>query len=503
MESPNTEFELVDRKDYNPYEKVALIYYILDDENNYKFLLTVPKGSKIAEPINTTITKSDNSPIIAISRHILQHFQELFTEEILNSIARKEKFIFKRNYQPNYYIGPRLMGNKTFIEYTDKFSNNPIQFDSVKGQILIFYELKTDFNIDFVNEYLNEYEIPFNLCFLQEAELISRNISLSLFNNIEKITGIQNNFSNLIDQIKILTNSTTKPLSTFIKDSIIDESSDVYCIITCLPKNKEMYYSLGYFVFRPLFIGKYRKNGEKWIEYRSELNQFPEHEILQRTKAVILPGSMLHVYNNDEQTVALVSWLKKSIDAYTSVKFLGICYGHQLITTALNGKINLRADKALFTQVEQILVKSEFNNFDYVRKSGINLEKVKTEKTGIDAYTVMQVHSDEVEIKPDRLINFGYSASCSNEINATADGQILTFQGHPEYTPEFYIFRTCLSNYCYSVQTIKKENLCDKYNSEDIKDYLDYASINASEIESKYSLNDNLVYLCHSFLKNV
>ena len=500
MESPYNEFELVDRHDYNPYERVGLIFYSKDDENNNKFLLLVNKGSKTICPISTKITREDNSPIITISRHILQHFQDLFTEENLMRIERKEKVKMEKTYCPSYFVGPRVMGNKTFIEYTDKFSNNPIQFDSVKGQILFFFEMKYEFNVDLVNECMNEQQIPFNFCFLTEREIISRNINLNL--NEIKITEIETNLLNLIDQIKFLTGDKNEPLTQFIKDSELNESSEVYCLITCLPKNKELYYSLGYFMFRPLFLGKYRKNGEKWIEYRSELNQFPDHETLSKAKAVLLPGSLLHVYNNDEQTVSLVNWLRNSLNTYKTVRFLGICYGHQLITTALNGKVNLRAEKSLFLKVEKVLVRKDFNNFHYVKKSGIDLDSIKTENPEINAFTVMQVHSDEVAIKPERLINYGSSESCTNEITATEDGQILTFQGHPEYTPEFYTFRTCLSNFDYSVQKIKKENMYKQYSDEDIDNYFEESKKEASECESKYVLNDKLAYLCHSFLKN-
>jgi len=54
---------------------------------------------------------------------------------------------------------------------------------------------------------------------------------------------------------------------------------------------------------------------------------------------------------------------------------------------------------------------------------------------------VTQAHSDEVVTIPSFMKILASSESCKHEILLSENKRFLTFQGHPEYTPDFYYFR--------------------------------------------------------------
>ncbi len=79
-----------------------------------------------------------------------------------------------------------------------------------------------------------------------------------------------------------------------------------------------------------IFSGLFRKNGEKWFYLNSD-SLFPDHEILIKTKCIIIPGSGLHIYQNPENLGRVREYLITVIQNYPNIKILGICYGHQIM----------------------------------------------------------------------------------------------------------------------------------------------------------------------------
>lgn len=90
-------------------------------------------------------------------------------------------------------------------------------------------------------------------------------------------------------------------------------------------------------------------------------------------------------------------WLREFHVKYTKTKFLGICYGEQLICEALGGKTDMlqkrKEDPKFFVaKVEDIEFSPEFFEHPFVKKLNMEIpSKVK----------MIQVHGDEVVTVPE------------------------------------------------------------------------------------------------------
>lgn len=121
-----------------------------------------------------------------------------------------------------------------------------------------------------------------------------------------------------------------------------------------------------------------------------------------------------------------VPWIKKLqqwiIQANrTNLKLVGICFGHQIIAQALGGLVE-RAQRGWGTGVrESSIVASSAQR--YFPDGRLRL---------------LYNHHDQVTLLPKEATLIATSTFCPNE--SFAIGQhILTFQGHPEYIPEYAV----------------------------------------------------------------
>jgi GMP synthase-like glutamine amidotransferase len=100
-------------------------------------------------------------------------------------------------------------------------------------------------------------------------------------------------------------------------------------------------------------------------------------------------------------------------------KFIGICFGHQMIAEALGGKCQ----------------KSE-------RGWGIGVKKVAViQKKGwmnpmMDSYRLIVSHQDQISILPENSEVLGGNEHCPYSM-ITVGGHFLGIQAHPEFTPDY------------------------------------------------------------------
>jgi GMP synthase-like glutamine amidotransferase len=201
----------------------------------------------------------------------------------------------------------------------------------------------------------------------------------------------------------------------------------------------------------------------------------------------MIPGSDLSVYEDHEFLRKTEIWLKNLIDNYPNVKFLGICFGFQILVQALGGEMNSKDQRVFIRGAESIRISDDFWNIQFVKNS--NVPKV-------DSLVILEAHGDHVVSLPDydlyKFKSYGTSESCKIEMIVSENERIFALQGHPEYHPEFNICRVA-SLFCMMRKIEPTEENKEIVRNDYIKSlYSKHSSINSNEFRR----------ICFSFLKN-
>lgn len=266
------------------------------------------------------------------------------------------------------------------------------------------------------------------------------------------------------------------------------ENDDIYYyyFISCTPPCKSCDCDEeGFFLLFPLYMGLFRRNNEKWINLHAHKGEYPEEHILtsNKCKAIIIPGSPCHIYQNEPHVLKMLKWLKEfyTNPRYNHIKLLGICFGHQIFSHATGGEVICRRERKCVFVIESLNFLPKFWELGFVKNSKV---------IPVKNMNVMQVHLDEVVTIPEFMKKFSFSESCPCEILVSDDERVFTLQGHPEYTPEFYLFRT-LNNFV----SPKSKNLSDDEFEDVLNNFLAATKI-------KGEVNVNIRSICFSFLKS-
>ena len=125
--------------EYTTLKKVHLFFYSKDDKNNYNFILYTKKEEKEEQYSHmfNIITQSDNGSIYSISRFLTKNFSHVFTDEFISKLNKKEKPETKNDYKDLKLY--ELWENEVFLFWLDKLSQNLIQYDEIKEEIIYFF----------------------------------------------------------------------------------------------------------------------------------------------------------------------------------------------------------------------------------------------------------------------------------------------------------------------------------------------------------------------------
>lgn len=433
-------------KMYNKYERVNIIIYSYDENKELQILLCKKKEISSSNTrkenltnqnfsiISTSITNMDSCAAIACCRVMSSEFFGLFSEEIMNKFSQNQEkqhdyeisakdldfFHFDQNNFPLPIPWYRLSDSKSFFYYLNKMLSNVTQYDEFKGEMIYFFPIPF-IEIKKFNENLQKINYPYEFTFINYEKKI--------------LNGKNSDNSDYGIDIKIDDHSLDIFSSFDFKTHILDSQNleDIYIMISCVPYRKD---DLPSGLLFPLFTGLYRKNKEKWLYYTADKNEFPKDEIIKspKCKAIIIPGSASNVYHMETHTVNTIKFIQNFVHnpEFNHVKYLGVCFGHQIFSEALGGKVKPRTQPMVHS-VEEIEIEPSFWDLDFLKENPISERK--------SCYKIKQIHRDDVVDLPQILHNFAKSCSCSNEVFASKDSRILTMQGHPEYTPEFFFFR--------------------------------------------------------------
>ncbi|CAL5328324.1 unnamed protein product [Camellia sinensis] len=148
----------------------------------------------------------------------------------------------------------------------------------------------------------------------------------------------------------------------------------------------------GYF---NVFVAAFGEEGERWDLFRVVEGEFPDMNQLQNYDGFVVSGSPYDAYGNDFWILKLC-FLLQTLDSMRK-KVLGICFGHQVLCSALGGKVGL--------------------------------DEIPP------ALSIIECHQDEVWEVPVGAEVIAFSDKTRVEMFIIGD-HILGIQGHPEYTKD-------------------------------------------------------------------
>lgn len=124
-------------------------------------------------------------------------------------------------------------------------------------------------------------------------------------------------------------------------------------------------------------------------------------------------GSASSVYDDEPWIVRLREFVRELYES--DMKFVGVCFGHQMIAEALDGKCE----------------KAEFGWGIGIKRVRI-ISKKPWMKPGLDEYSLIVSHLDQVCALPEGSEVLGRSDYCPNAMFTVGD-HFLGIQGHPEF----------------------------------------------------------------------
>jgi len=453
--------ELLEDKDFNNYEKVHLFFYSEINSEIY-FLLerdSSNKNNKFTH-IQKKIEPTENSPIISLARNLTHKYKGILNNRLLSKIKTSQKLKLEdfEYFDYNELIYPERY-SVTFIENIRKFDKNPIQYDRIKGNIFYFLPINF-FETEFLNENLNKllhsYSDNYNRMGNENSKYNQELLNLlNLEFKFFHLNEFHKSFENIINKTEeILFEENTlsyidiiKPMKIFQKEKLIQKEKILF--IDMHDQEKQTNDQTGFFLYYALFTGLYRLSNQEWIHIRPFEENLPNLDSVfndETYKCVLIPGSHLHIYesNKKEFIIKTIEWIQNlfsylkiiNTQKNKNLKLLGICFGHQLISYALGGNVRKRLQGTRCNTIENIQILNEENNnsafFKGLSKSEFDYLKLN----------LCEIHFDEVFIKPNGLNLLGSSDSCDFEILLSENNRVLTFQGHPEYNPEYQLFDT-------------------------------------------------------------
>ncbi len=145
------------------------------------------------------------------------------------------------------------------------------------------------------------------------------------------------------------------------------------------------------------------------------IGEYPDS--LNRYDGFISSGSRHSVYDQESWILRFKEFVRELYDH--GRKFVGICFGHQMIAEALGGKCE-KSDHGWGVGIKDVVI--------YKKKPWMQPE--------LDSYRMIVSHADQVTALPENSEVLGGNSHCPCSIYTVGDN-FLGVQAHPEFTPVF------------------------------------------------------------------
>ncbi|KAK3814296.1 MAG: class I glutamine amidotransferase-like protein [Benniella sp.] len=149
-----------------------------------------------------------------------------------------------------------------------------------------------------------------------------------------------------------------------------------------------------------------------------DVREFNYPENLGEWDAVLITGSASNAYDDIPWINQLVEYVKEIPRDQKAPKVVGICFGHQIIGRAYNAKVgkNVNGWELGWTNTELTEAGQEFWQDTHMR--------------------IQELHQDIVYDLPEGFTLLASTEHTANQSMISNDHQIVSVQGHPEFTGE-------------------------------------------------------------------
>jgi GMP synthase-like glutamine amidotransferase len=143
--------------------------------------------------------------------------------------------------------------------------------------------------------------------------------------------------------------------------------------------------------------------------------QYPD--LKNQYDGFISSGARSSVYDKDPWILRFKEFVRE-LYAHGS-KFVGICFGHQMMAEALGGKCE-KSDHGWGVGIKKVVIRK--------KKPWMEPE--------LDSYRMIVSHADQVTVLPENSEILGGNSHCPCSIYTVGEN-FLGIQAHPEFTPAF------------------------------------------------------------------
>lgn len=151
------------------------------------------------------------------------------------------------------------------------------------------------------------------------------------------------------------------------------------------------------------------------VVYDVTRGEYPQS--LDEVSGYLTTGSRYSVYDEEPWILRLKDFVRT---AYTAgKKFIGVCFGHQMIAHALGGKV-APSERGWGVGVKEVFI----------------VKRMPWMEPPLISYDLMVVHQDQVEVLPPGAVLLGENSYCPHSLYQVGN-HFLSMQAHPEFEAPF------------------------------------------------------------------
>lgn len=162
----------------------------------------------------------------------------------------------------------------------------------------------------------------------------------------------------------------------------------------------------------PAMFGRLLGDGFEVEAFDAQGGQLPNPDAY---RAFLITGSPAGVYDPLPWIAPLMEFIRSARHA----KMVGVCFGHQIMAEALGGRVE-KSDKGWGIGLHRY-----------------DIERVEPWMDEVDSIAVPVSHQDQVVVQPPGTRVFARSVFAPLAALAWTDRPAISFQFHPEFSPEF------------------------------------------------------------------